>query len=105
MWVGMLELREVLGYVVRKEGADLHLNVSSRPLARIHGRLEPIEEYEPLQPQDTERLLREMLVEHPDKLVESSASTRRTSRSPWTGWPDPGSTLSGSAVGSRSRRG
>ena len=62
----MLELEEALRYVVREEGSDLHLKVSSRPLARIHGRLEPIAEYEPLVAQDTERMLGEMLAEHPD---------------------------------------
>jgi twitching motility protein PilT len=70
MWVEMLDLHEALGYVVRNEGSDLHLKVSSRPLARIHGRLAPIEEYEPLAPEDIERMLREMLDDHPDKLVE-----------------------------------
>ncbi len=48
-------------YVVRKEGSDLHLKVGSRPIARIHGQLEPIEQYEPVQAADTERVLREML--------------------------------------------
>jgi twitching motility protein PilT len=66
----MLELQEAFRYVVREEGSDLHLKVASRPMARIHGRLEPIEEHEPLAAQDTERMLREMLAEHPDKLVE-----------------------------------
>src|SRR5436309_128804 len=65
----MFDLHEALRYVVRKEGSDLHLKVPSRPLARVHGRLEPIEEYEPLRPEDTDRVLREMLSDE-DKLDE-----------------------------------
>jgi twitching motility protein PilT len=53
---------------VRKEGSDLHLKVGSRPNARIHGRLEPIEDYDLIHPEDTERVLKEMLVD-PDKLA------------------------------------
>jgi twitching motility protein PilT len=66
----MFDLGEALTYVVREEGSDLHLKVPSPPLARIHGHLEPIERYQPLEPADTERVLHEMLAEHPDKLTE-----------------------------------
>jgi twitching motility protein PilT len=65
----MFDLHEALRYVVRKEGSDLHLKVPSRPLARIHGQLQPIEEYDALTPDDTDRILREMLTDH-DKLAE-----------------------------------
>jgi twitching motility protein PilT len=65
----MFDLHEALRYLVRKEGSDLHLKVPSRPMARIHGQLEPIEDYEPLQPADTDRVLREMLTD-PDKLAD-----------------------------------
>jgi twitching motility protein PilT len=63
----MFDLHEALRYVVRKEGSDLHLKVSSRPLARIHGRLSPIEDYEPLAASDTDRVLREMLTDEPKR--------------------------------------
>jgi twitching motility protein PilT len=65
----MFHLHEALAYVVRGEGSDLHLKVPSRPLARIHGRLGPIEGYEPLSAADTDRVLREMLTD-PEKLGE-----------------------------------
>jgi twitching motility protein PilT len=65
----MLDLHEALRYVVHQEGSDLHLKVSSRPLARIHGRLGPIEHYEPMGATDVERVLHEMLTDH-DKLEE-----------------------------------
>src|SRR5947209_10088081 len=68
----MFDLHEALRYVVRKEGSDLHLKVPSRPLARIHGQLHPIEEWDPLSAQDTERVVREMLTD-PDKLGEFDA--------------------------------
>ena len=44
----MFDLHEALRFVVRSEGSDLHLKVGSRPLARIHGQLRPIEQCEPL---------------------------------------------------------
>jgi twitching motility protein PilT len=69
----MLDLREALALVVRGEGSDLHLKVGSRPLVRVHGRLAPVGRYEPLAPEDTERLLREMLAEQPRKLDEFEA--------------------------------
>ena len=65
----MFDLHEALRYVVRHEGSDLHLKVPSKPLARIHGRLTAIEQYEPMQATDTDRVLREMLTDH-DKLAE-----------------------------------
>jgi twitching motility protein PilT len=65
----MFELQPALHYLLRKEGSDLHLKVNSRPLARIHGHLEPFDGYEPLSPQDTDRVFREMLTDH-DKLAE-----------------------------------
>jgi twitching motility protein PilT len=65
----MFDLREALSYVVRTEGSDLHLKVPSRPLARIHGKLQAIGEWEPLTAQDTDRVLRQMLTD-PVKLDE-----------------------------------
>jgi twitching motility protein PilT len=65
----MFDLHDALGYVVRKEGSDLHLKVPARPQTRIHGRLEPIEGSEPMQPADTERVFRQMLTDQ-NKLAE-----------------------------------
>jgi twitching motility protein PilT len=65
----LTNLHEALRYVVQREGSDLHLKVPSKPLARVHGRLSPIERYEPMQGADTDRVLREMLTDH-DKLAE-----------------------------------
>jgi twitching motility protein PilT len=65
----VFDLEEALQYVVSKGGSDLHLKVGSQPLARIHGQLGRLERYEPLSPEDTMRVLREMLKD-PEKLDE-----------------------------------
>jgi len=64
----MFDLHAALAHVVQVDGSDLHLKVPSRPLVRVNGHLEPVLDYEPLKPEDTDRVLREMLAEHPDKL-------------------------------------
>jgi twitching motility protein PilT len=69
----MFDLQEALHFVVQSEGSDLHLKVGSRPLARIHGHLHQIERWEPLVSEDTERVVREMLAPHPQKLSEFEA--------------------------------
>ena len=66
----MFDLEEALTYVVKRDGSDLHLKVPSRPLARIHGQLVPLEYYDAMKPEDTERVLQEMLADHSDRMVE-----------------------------------
>src|SRR3954454_23940549 len=68
----MFDLDSALRYLIQKEGCDLHLKVPSRPLIRVHGKLEPIENSEPLTPEDTERIMRQMLKD-PAKLEEFAA--------------------------------
>src|SRR5687768_4410693 len=63
------ELDAALHYLVAREGSDLHLKVPSKPLIRLHGQLTPIEDSEGLKPDDTERVLREILHD-PAKLAE-----------------------------------
>jgi twitching motility protein PilT len=66
----MFDLNDSLAHVVANEGSDLHLKVPARPMARFRGQLEPLEEYhDPLTPADTERVLREMLANHSDKMA------------------------------------
>ncbi|HTU85392.1 MAG TPA: type IV pilus twitching motility protein PilT [Solirubrobacteraceae bacterium] len=65
----MFDLHEALRYVVENEGSDLHVKVPARPMARFRGALEPLGQYpDPLTPADTERVLREMLANHGDKM-------------------------------------
>jgi twitching motility protein PilT len=66
----MFELHEALAYVVDNDGSDLHLKVPARPMARFRGQLEPLPQYdESLNPAETERVLREMLAAHSDKMA------------------------------------
>jgi twitching motility protein PilT len=65
----MFDLQSALRYLVDAEGSDLHLKVPSRPLARVHGKLVQLGQYEPLTTEDTERVLAEML-DDPERLEE-----------------------------------
>src|SRR5215212_244298 len=65
-------LDHALRYLIAAEGSDLHLKVPAYPLVRLHGKLEPISGTERLTPQDTERVLHEMLND-PNKLAEFEA--------------------------------
>jgi twitching motility protein PilT len=68
--VQVFDLHEALAYVVHNEGSDLHIKVPARPLARFHGQLEALEQYpDPLTPAETDRVLREMLADHSDKMA------------------------------------
>ena len=66
------DLDHALRYLIAAEGSDLHLKVPAHPLVRLHGKLEPIAGSEPLIPQDTERVLLEMLRD-PNKVAEFEA--------------------------------
>jgi len=70
----MFDLHEALAHVVKNEGSDLHVKVPARPVARFRGQLEPLPQYpDPLTPADTERVLREMLAAHSDKMAAFDA--------------------------------
>jgi twitching motility protein PilT len=67
----MFDLHEALAYVVQQEGSDLHVKVPARPMARFRGQLEALPQYpDPLAPVDTERVLRQMLADHSDKMAQ-----------------------------------
>jgi twitching motility protein PilT len=68
----MFDLQAALRGVIETEGSDLHLKVPSRPLIRTHGILEAIPDSEPLSPEETEAVFREMLTEE-GKLAEFAA--------------------------------
>jgi twitching motility protein PilT len=55
MKVGMFDMDSALRTLVEREGSDLHIKVASPPVIRLHGDLMPIEGYEPLKPEDTEK--------------------------------------------------
>src|ERR671918_1042942 len=66
------DLDHALRYLIAAEGSDLHLKVPAHPLVRLHAGLEPIAGMDRLTPQDTERVLLEMLRD-PNKLAEFEA--------------------------------
>src|SRR4051812_5701807 len=66
----MFELEPALRRVIEMEASDLHLKVPAHPLIRRHGRLEPLAGSESLTPEDTERVLAELLGTDRDKLDE-----------------------------------
>jgi len=55
------EIDAALRYVVEREGSDLHIKVSSPPIARIDGQLRPVEGMGSLGPEDTEAALQHLL--------------------------------------------
>jgi twitching motility protein PilT len=57
----VFDLQAALRRVIETEGSDLHLKVPSKPLIRRVGVLEPIPDTEPLKPEDTETVLRNLL--------------------------------------------
>jgi twitching motility protein PilT len=59
----MFKLEKALRELVQAGGSDLHLKVPARPMARVHGQLHPLEGYSALTPDDTDRVLGEMLSE------------------------------------------
>jgi twitching motility protein PilT len=67
----MFDLHEALTHVVRSEGSDLHLKVPSPPVARVHGQLTPLEQYDAMTPEDIEKLIRQILPEKKIKEFES----------------------------------
>src|SRR4051794_30410189 len=69
----MFELEPALRRVIEMEGSDLHLKVPSKPLIRLHGRLEPIPGSEPLTPEDTETVLAMLLGKDKHKVDEFEA--------------------------------
>ncbi len=51
----MFEIDSALRTLVERGGSDLHVKVGVPPIARLHGELAPLEGYQPLTPEDTEK--------------------------------------------------
>jgi twitching motility protein PilT len=54
---GDISLHEVLERLIELEGSDLHLTAGARPMVRVDGSLEPLEEYAVLTPPELQRIL------------------------------------------------
>jgi twitching motility protein PilT len=59
----MFDIDVALRQLVEQEGSDLHVKVPSPPITRVHGELRPLPGGEPLEPEDTERALRQILTD------------------------------------------
>jgi twitching motility protein PilT len=57
----MFDLDAALHHLVHAGGSDLHLKVPAPPLIRAHGQLTPLPGADPLTPEVTERVLRQIL--------------------------------------------
>ncbi|MGH2980668.1 MAG: type IV pilus twitching motility protein PilT [Solirubrobacterales bacterium] len=57
----MFEIDIALRETVELGGSDLHVKVGSPPMARVHGELRPLDGYESLSSEDTEKALEEIL--------------------------------------------
>ncbi len=51
----MFDIDTALRALVEAGGSDLHVKVASPPIVRVNGQLRPLEGYEPLKPEDTEK--------------------------------------------------
>jgi twitching motility protein PilT len=69
MPTSMFDIDDALRHLIVNEGSDLHLKVPAPPITRVHGKMTPLEGAERLKPEDTERVLREILHD-PTKLAE-----------------------------------
>jgi twitching motility protein PilT len=57
----MFDLNSALHHLVSSDGSDLHLKVPAPPMIRRRGLLEPIDGNDPLTPEETERILGDLL--------------------------------------------
>ncbi|MHB0859132.1 MAG: type IV pilus twitching motility protein PilT [Anaerolineae bacterium] len=51
-----MHVDELLHLTARREASDIHLKVGRPPVLRIHGELTPQDQYQPLRPEDMERI-------------------------------------------------
>src|SRR3712207_162548 len=61
---------DLLERMVARGASDLHVTAGSGPAIRVNGRLERLEDYEPLTPDDTQRLLYRILSTEQQKHME-----------------------------------
>ena len=59
----MFDIDAALRTLVEQEGSDLHVKVPAPPLTRVHGELAPLPGVEPLEGEDTDAALRQILTD------------------------------------------
>ena len=67
----MVEMNELLQLVVDEGASDLHIEVGAAPVVRLHGSMTQLE-LPPLQPEDTERLIRSIANERQLEQMENN---------------------------------
>lgn len=67
----MVEMNELLQLVVDEGASDLHIEVGAAPVVRLHGAMTQLE-LPPLQPEDTERLIRSIANERQIEQMETN---------------------------------
>jgi twitching motility protein PilT len=58
-----VSLQELLSLAVAHEASDLHLSAGTYPHIRLHGSIEPLEQFEKLTPSDIQRMIYSVLTE------------------------------------------
>ncbi|HEX7278058.1 MAG TPA: PilT/PilU family type 4a pilus ATPase [Solirubrobacterales bacterium] len=56
----MFDIDSALRILIERDGSDLHIKVGVPPTARLYGDLAPLEGYQPLRPEDTEKAFQDM---------------------------------------------
>jgi twitching motility protein PilT len=56
----MFDIDSALRTLIERDGSDLHVKVGVPPTARLYGELAPLEGYQPLRPDDTEKAFQDM---------------------------------------------
>ncbi|MHC8495459.1 MAG: type IV pilus twitching motility protein PilT [Actinomycetes bacterium] len=67
-----IALDDLLVYLLKCAGSDLHLSVKSPPMVRVHGSLEPIEGYDALTGQQLQELVYSMLTDRQKQRFEEN---------------------------------
>lgn len=67
-----LHLNELLTILLDREGSDLHLTAGSPPQIRVHGNLEPLNDFPPLKPAELRRMIYGILTEKQREKLEET---------------------------------
>src|SRR4051794_29534433 len=66
----LYSIDDLLERMVALSASDLHLTVAAHPVVRVRGRLEPLQDIEPLTPDATQQLLYRILSTEQQKHLE-----------------------------------
>ena len=65
-------MTDLLQRMLDLEGSDLHLAAHTRPIVRVHGELQPLDDLEPLTPAETKQLAYSVLTEKQKQRLEEA---------------------------------